>query len=231
MQMFADPAEHNVRANILCICTSLKPETHRKGVDKLHGPPPPPPPNVSLISPSNPRFFSARKSMGSLKSRHAVTSVSRAISFLLWEWQRFRLLPSCCRHHWEGDAPLSRYKLVLLAGDGKRNIATKLPSALASDEAPPPPPSSPSRLPRCTCHCAGCLLESQVENWNWPTAPQACCTCTRTLQRSPRTLSRPHQQELLATSGHNARATLSACISKYMFVFSLNPFKTYARWR
>ena len=45
------------------------------------------------------------------------------------------------------------------------------------------------------------------------------------LQYSPKTLSGPHQEELRATSGHNARATRCTCISQYVFFFSWNPSK------
>ena len=60
------------------------------------------------------------------------------------------------------------------------------------------------------------------KNWNdQPAAPQDCCSRSLTLQWSPKTLSRPHQQELLAISGHNARATRCRCFFFFFFFVQL----------
>ena len=60
-----------------------------KGVDKLA-------PQRLLDSPVKPNIL-FRQKVDEIVEKPPVTSVSRALSFLLWEWQRFRLLPSCCR--------------------------------------------------------------------------------------------------------------------------------------
>ena len=105
-----------------------------KGVDKLA-------PQHFLNSPVKPKVL-FRQKVDEIVEEPPVTSVGRAISFLLWEQQRFRLLPSCCRHHHirEGSAPLFRCKLVLLAGDCKGDKATKFPTVPLHLRQDPPPP-------------------------------------------------------------------------------------------
>ena len=101
-----------------------------KGVDKLA-------PQRLLDCPVKPNVLFCQK-VDEIVEEPPDTSVSRALSFLLWGRQRLLLLPGCCRHHdWEGSAPLFRCKVVLeiLAGDGKGDIATKRSTALASNEA------------------------------------------------------------------------------------------------
>ena len=130
-------------------------------------------PNVFSTPTSNPKFFSARKSMKSLKSRQLQLPRDRSVTVgpfpvsSVWAGQRF--------HHWGGAsaAPLFRCKLVPLAGDGKGDITTKLTFYTTGKRwglatLPYCFLSSPSQLPCCACPCAGRLPKLQVKTGTCP---------------------------------------------------------------
>ena len=130
MRSYPEPAKHNIRASTLCIRSSLK-QAHQKGCWWTGAP------TSSRLSRQTQASFPSENRWDRWR---AASHLGQLGPFLLefWERKRFRLLPRCCRHHhWGGAASPFRCKLVLLARDSKGDIATKLPTALANDEAWP----------------------------------------------------------------------------------------------